>query len=112
MTTPTFNWKHDAKPTGTKTFRVLGAQFGDGYKQRAADGINNDSQSWPLTFTGRSTDLAPIMAFLDARAGWQSFYWTPPLGAQGFYTCDKYDRRQLGGDAWQITATFEQSFQP
>lgn len=110
--TTTFTWKPDSKPSGTKTFRVLTAQFGDGYKQTAANGINNASQSWPLTFTGRSADLAPIQAFLDARAGWQSFYWTPPLSAQGLYKCDTYQIKQIGSDVWQISATFEQSFQP
>jgi phage-related protein len=110
--TTTFTWKHDAKSTGTKNFRVRKAQFGDGYKQRVADGINNKSQSWPLSFTGRSADVRPIMDFLDARAGAESFYWTPPLGAQGYYTCETYDEHHLGGDTWQITATFEQSFQP
>lgn len=110
--TTTFTWKHDAKPTGTKKFRVLSAQFGDGYKQRAADGINNKSQSWSLSFTGRKADVQPIMDFLDARQGYQSFYWTPPLGTQGYYTCEQYDQHQIGNDVWQITATFEQSFQP
>lgn len=110
--TTTFTWKHDAKPTGTKTFRVLTAQFGDGYKQTAADGINNASQSWPLSFTGRKADVQPIATFLDLRAGWQSFYWTPPLGTQGFYKCASYEMHQIGNDVWQVTATFEQSFQP
>jgi len=110
--TATFNWKHDAKPTGTTNFRVLKAQFGDGYAQTVADGINNASQSWPLSFTGRAAAVKPIADFLDARAGWQSFYWTPPLGVQGFYKCVSYEKRQLGSDVWQITATFEQSFQP
>ncbi|MBD8531579.1 MULTISPECIES: phage tail protein [unclassified Massilia] len=110
--TTTFTWKHDARPSGTSAFRVLKAQFGDGYQQTAADGINNKSQSWPLSFTGAASKIAPITAFLDTCGGWQSFYWTPPLGAQGFYKCASYDSKHLGGDMWQLTATFEQSFQP
>lgn len=110
--TTTFTWKADSKPTGTKTFRVLTAQFGDGYKQSTADGINNVSQSWPLSFTGRASDITPIRDFLDARAGWQSFYWTPPLGTQGLYKCPSYEVKQIGSDVWQISGTFEQSFQP
>lgn len=110
--TTTFTWKPDAKPSGTKTFRVLTAQFGDGYKQTAADGINNASQAWPLTFTGQASAITPIRDFLDARAGWQAFYWTPPLGTQGFYKCATYDLKQVGRDVWQVSATFEQSFQP
>jgi phage-related protein len=110
--TTTFAWKPDAKPTGTKTFAVLTAKFGDGYEQTAADGINNVAQSWPLTFTGYRADLLPIMAFLDACAGWQSFSWTPPGGVQGLYKCPTYDFKPGGRGVWQITATFKQSFQP
>jgi phage-related protein len=110
--TTTFTWKHDAKPSGTKTFRVLKAQFGDGYEQTAADGINNASQSWPLSFTGRAARITPIRDFLDACAGSQSFLWTPPLGAQGYYKCPTYELKQVGTDVWQIAATFNQSFQP
>jgi len=110
--TTTFTWKHDAKPTGTKTFRVLKAQFGDGYEQTAADGINNASQSWPLTFTGRSARIAQIEAFLDARAGAQSFLWTSPRMVQGYYKCPSYESRHLGSDVWQLSATFNETFQP
>lgn len=110
--TTTFAWTHDSKPSGTSTFAVLTAQFGDGYKQTAANGINNKSQSWPLKFTGTAARITLIRDFLDARMGYQSFYWTPPLGTQGLYKCPSYSPRHLGGDAWELTATFEQSFQP
>lgn len=110
--TTTFTWKHDSGPTGTSAFRVLTAQFGDGYEQTAADGINNKTESWPLSFTGRATVITPIEAFLDARGGWQAFLWTPPLGTQGYYKCASYESKQMGNDVWQLTATFKQSFQP
>jgi phage-related protein len=110
--TQLFNWKHDAKPSGTTTFRVLTAQFGDGYRQTAADGINNKSDSWPLSFTGTAARVTPIRNFLNGLGGWQSFYWTPPLGAQGFYKCTSHELKHLGGDVYQLSATFEQTFQP
>jgi phage-related protein len=110
--TNTFTWKHDAKPTGAVALRVLSAQFGDGYKQQAADGINNKSQSWPLTFTGFSAKVTAIRDFLDACGGYQAFYWTPPLGAQGFYKTSTYNVQHLGGDVYALQVTFEQSFQP
>lgn len=110
--TTTFTWKHDARPSGAVTLRTLTAQFGDGYKQTAADGINNKAQSWPLIFTGLSATVTPIKDFLDARMGYQSFFWTPPLGVQGYYKCASYAPRHLGGDLYEIAATFEQSFQP
>lgn len=110
--TTIFNWKHDAKPTGAVDLALLVAKFGDGYEQTAADGINTKSQSWPLTFTGFSSKIAPIRDFLDACAGYQSFYWTPPLGVQGLYKASTYNLQHLGGDVYALTATFKQSFQP
>lgn len=112
MTTPTFTWSPRVDPTGTAKLRVRRAQFGDGYEQRAADGINNKSQSWPLSFVGGSAYIQPIANFLDSQAGYQSFYWTPPLGSQGFYRCETYSVRRLEGDNYELACTFEQSFQP
>lgn len=112
MTTSTFTWSPRIEPTGTATYRVRKAQFGDGYEQRAADGINNKVQSWPLSFVGGGSYVTPIRDFLDTCAGWQSFYWTPPLGTQGLYRCSSHAIRRLEGDNYELSATFEQSFQP
>lgn len=112
MTTPTFTWAPLVQPTGTATYRVLTAQFGDGYKQTAADGINNKVQSWPLTFSGTADEIAPIRNFLDAQQGYQAFLWTPPLGVQGYYKCAAHTLQPVEGDVYTLTATFEQSFQP
>jgi phage-related protein len=58
--------------------RVLATQFGDGYEQRAVDGINPDLKSWDLTFTNRATtDADAIEAFLVTNTG-LAFNWTPP----------------------------------
>lgn len=110
--TTTFTWPVQARLTGTTTLRTLSAQFGDGYEQVAADGINNKIQSWPVTIKGYKADVTPARDFLDARQGYQSFFWTPPLGAQGYYRCKEYDLVHLGGSAWQLTAIFKQAFQP
>lgn len=88
--TETFTWKPTGTPTGTSKFRVRTAQFGDGYSQSVADGINNKMQSWPLQFTGTKDAMQAIVDFFDARQGFQSFYWTPPMGAQGLYRVTEY----------------------
>jgi phage-related protein len=108
----TFTWIPRIEPTGTATYRVLSAKFGDGYEQTAVDGINNKTQSWPLAFVGAAAKITPIRDFLDARAGAQSFYWTPPLGTQGLYKCKSHALRSLGRGNYELTCTFEQSFQP
>jgi phage-related protein len=85
--TTNFTWPVQAKLAGAVKFAVLTAQFGDGYKQTAADGINNQSQSWSVVIRGPAAQVTPARDFLNARAGYQSFFWTPPLGAQGYYEC-------------------------
>lgn len=112
MTTLTFTWSPRLEPTGTITYRTLSAKFGDGYEQRAADGINNKSQMWPLSFVGDAAYVTPARDFLDARVGYQSFYWTPPLGVQGLYRCSSHTLRPLGNGNYELMATFEQAFQP
>ncbi len=112
MTTPIFTWAPRCDPIGTVTLRKLSAQFGDGYKQEAADGINNKVQSWPLSFAGKAAKITPIRDFFDARMGYQSFFWTPPLGVQGYYKCSSYTLHPLGGGTYELNCTFEQSFQP
>ena len=63
MATETFTWCPQIDPVGEVQHRTLRAQFGDGYAQVAADGINARSESWPLSFTGRLTTIAPLREF-------------------------------------------------
>jgi phage-related protein len=110
--TTTFIWTPRIDPVGTVSLRVLKAQFGDGYQQTAADGINNETQSWPLQFRGKAAFITPIRDFLRARQGYQSFFWTPPLGVQGYYKCTGWTLKPMGAGNYEIAATFEQAFQP
>lgn len=107
-----FTWYQNANASGDVKFRTLKAQFGDGYQQTAPDGINNKVENWPLTFEGTSAKIAPIKAFLESKQGTQSFLWTPPLGVQGMYKCTSFRVVDKGADNYEISATFEQSFQP
>ena len=113
MATQTFTWSPMLEPQGTTAFLTREAKFSDGYSQSVADGINNKSDSWPLTFAGQSAYIAPIKAFLDSLQGYQSFYWTPPLRTQGLfraaagYTCQPH-----GADAYTLTVTFTEVFNP
>lgn len=109
MTAPTFTWSIQTQATGTETARVRTAQFGDGYKQVAQDGLNPVTGSWPITVGGASTDVRAARDFLRARAG-QSFYWTPPGDVQGLWRCVQWTIKPDGGIAFTLTATFEQAF--
>ena len=109
--TDTFSFIPQIDPVATTTLRIRKAQFGDGYAQTVADGINAKVQSWPLSFQGNAATVQPIVDFFDAHIG-VSFYWTPPLGVQGYYQCEAYSPAPHGGDNYSLTATLQQRFKP
>lgn len=111
MTYQVFTWCPRIEPEGASTFRVLSAQFGDGYKQSVGDGINNEIRSWPLTFTGREAYIVPIRDFLRAHQGYKPFYWKPPLETEAFlFEVTEFSVVPMGGRAYTLTATFVQRF--
>ena len=112
MATDTFTWVPLVDPQGTTTYRTRKAQFGDGYSQEVKDGINNATDSWPLTFRDKGAVVAQIKAFLDAHAGSASFSWTPPLGVQGLFKAAACQVQPNGGDIYTLTTTFQQVFRP
>ena len=58
----------DKQLTKTSNPRVLTAKFGDGYEQRAVDGINNLNETYNLTFKTRlKAEIDDIVAFLDSK---------------------------------------------
>jgi phage-related protein len=73
-----FDWcvtdaSYDLEPT------IIKAQFGDGYAQRRAAGINTQARKWSLSM--KNIDAATskaVDAFLSARNGVEIFNWTPP----------------------------------
>jgi phage-related protein len=112
-----FSWSVRAEPSGQASFRTLDAQFGDGYSQSAADGINTKSQSWTVSFRGIIEPTCAniiaaneIMDFLDARGGWESFLWTPPASSvQGLYVAKNYGI-QKSAKLITVNATFIEVF--
>lgn len=63
----------------TEPPRIRTAQFGDGYSQRTADGINTILQKWSLRFSARAkAELVEILGFLRAHAGVTPFEFVVP----------------------------------
>lgn len=80
MTLPTFAPPVSPSVNSQKSVqpRVLKAAFGDGYAQRAADGLNSRPAAWDLRWDALCTaDADTIEAFLVARGGFEAFWWTP-----------------------------------
>lgn len=76
--------------TETTRARVLKAQFGDGYAQRVADGINTQPRTWALSFSKTQTDIEDILTFLQTEGGVTSFTWQPPRGLSGQWICEEW----------------------
>jgi phage-related protein len=107
-----FTWATEKGAEGDIAQRVRTKKFGDGYEQAVEDGLNNQSESWPVTFTGMAARILEIRKFLDKHKGAKAFLWTPPLGVLGLYKCNGYKPVHRGGSVYAITATFEQTFHP
>lgn len=95
--------------TQKKAPKTLKAAFGDGYEQAVGDGINTNLKTFDLVFENLPKPEGDLIdTFLNARAAYDAFQWTPPYGVQGWYRCAswerQWDREQPGVSS--ITATF------
>lgn len=113
MATETFTWERQKGAVGKLDYRVRTVQFGDGYSQSVVDGLNNETQTWPLTFEGSLTDMSLIRDFFRRHKGAKSFYWTPP-GEAGplLFRAEEVSFTSVGGGVYQIAATFKQVYYP
>lgn len=111
MARKTFDWFPDAGSTKDVEPLVTVTRYGDGYENRVRNGINHMPQKWSVRFT-RATDVGnAIDAFLTARGGFESFFWTNPNRETGIYVCRKWqtNRSQMG--LVIVSALFEQVFE-
>ncbi len=113
----TFNFSPRVNPTGDITTRLREVAFGDGYVQRSGDGLNGETQSWPLTFVGDWDRISLIRQFIRDHKGYVAFQWRNPLFDLGLYCCKEHQVTALGNNArgkpmYQLTATFVTSYHP
>lgn len=107
----TFTWTPKYGARKKSPVRVLKTDFGDGYRQRTADGLNTIKEKWDLEFVQSDTNIDTIEAFLIARGGWESFDWTP-LGelVSKKWTCSEWNRDKTSHEVDTLTCTFEREF--
>ncbi|MEE4148372.1 phage tail protein [Pseudomonas viridiflava] len=111
----TFGFDVQVGASGDVSQRTWSNDFGDGYSQSGGVGINNRSEEWDVTVTGRygaGQKLQQVREFLDRHEGYKSFLWTPPGGVQGRYLSKGYKPNTLGGGLHSISAHFKQTFKP
>lgn len=105
----TFTWIPDTGATMERQPRIRSVQFGDGYEQRAADGLNADMRKFSLTFSGRSAaEIAAIDTFLATQAGVSSFDYTHPGDTSRKYVCRTWRVIDVSYTVKTITAEFQQ----
>ena len=92
--------------------RVLVAQFGDGYSQRTANGLNSQPSEWSVSWSPISlTNAETIRAFLASRGGVEAFRWTPPgAGSPVVVICPQWAFSYRGGGLADMQATFVEVF--
>jgi phage-related protein len=114
-----FAFKIRAEPSGQVTYRKLTAQFGDGYSQAAADGINNRLQVWNIEARGpwlvpgclTGQPVKSVADFLDATEGYTSFDWMPPDSTEAIRVgCDGYSLQKMGNGITTLSAVFKQVY--
>jgi len=97
--------------TKTTNTRILRADFGDGYSQRAGDGLNAIKLTLNLSWSALPVaDADTIEDFLTARAGYEAFKYTKPRGTEKKYICVEWNREYSYPNHDKITAVFEEVF--
>lgn len=109
----TFTPPRDPVATSESTFTavVLIANFGDGYEQTAAQGLNSVSGTYTITWEFlSSTDRDTIEAFFVSQLGGQAFLYTfPTESTPKKFKCKTWTR-STNGALWTIKAEFRQVF--
>jgi phage-related protein len=111
----TFDWMEDAGARDAYELREVEVRFGDGYSQRAPDGLNPEESTHELTFSELDEVTAnDIITFLRGNVG-ASFSWTP-LGTSTAIKvkCTRFNRTLDAGFRYTFTvsATFERVYEP
>lgn len=108
-------WVESPGTSLEETPRVRTAKFGDGYEQRALDGLNAVEQRWPLQFNDVDNAIADEMiAFLRTHSGVTAFDYVPLWATVAIRVICRSWRRSQGSQygVSSISATFEQVFEP
>lgn len=107
----TFTYDRQKGAAGKIEFRTRTAQFGDGYSQAVADGINAEMQTWPLSFEGNLETVQPILDFFRRHQGYKSFYWTAP-GDTGLkmWRVGNVQLTSAGAGVYNLSAEFKQVY--
>ena len=105
--TPSFTADLEEQPI------IKRVKFGDGYEQRLSYGLNTQPKKWSLQFLNRTnTERNNILTFFRTQGAAESFDWTDPNSYAGKWICAQWNTSQVSCNFNNITATFEEVFEP
>lgn len=95
-----------------REFKVLEAEFGDGYAQAAGAGMNYIRKVLELEWSVlTASQAAAISSFFEAQAGVTPFFYTPPGESSALkFTCREWSETYNQAGFVSIRATLRQSF--
>lgn len=99
--------------TGMKEdYRVRRVDFGDGFSQRAEDGINNARQVWQMQWKRiRDADAETLRLFFRGLAGVATVDWTPYAQATPRkWTATGWQSQPNGAGLQDCSITFTEEF--
>ena len=101
------------------TMRVHTAQFGDGYEQRLANGINTKQQQLSVSFSTRpKTEIDDLVAFFESLGGVSKFRFDIEDSNAGSSTetikcvCSDWSQSWAYDDYYSLTAKFRRVYEP
>lgn len=91
--------------------RVISNQFGDGYRQTAADGLNSVARTWMLSWDNLTiADANVLEAFLVSHVGQPFYYLMPREQYPRAWDCTDWTRGYPAGAYDSFKATFNERF--
>lgn len=111
MALPVFNPPRQPSSSSNKPeFKVLKADFGDGYTQSTPDGMNNVRKMLSLSWEWLTdVEAQAIEDFIVARKGAEIFLYRPTGSPTALkWTCDDFTRKQ--GTPNTVELVLRQSF--
>lgn len=114
MAYPSFDEVPDYGLKAGATPNVLTAQFGDGYRQDAENGLNTVGEVITAQFTRSLEDAHALRNVLKSYKGAQRFWWHPPGWAAPmlFITTGEIGLVSNNFGQHVVSATFTQVFDP
>ncbi|WP_409372376.1 phage tail protein [Providencia alcalifaciens] len=70
----TFDWKVASPMVVNSAPRVRRVQFGEGYEQRVADGVNCDLKKYEVTVKVSRDEGKRLETFFAKHGGWRAFF--------------------------------------